>query len=163
LQRPVRYLGVARLDRLGGDLDLASRRARGASEAISILTQSRFPAARRLVRQIPFEALPECLEGAQLDLGVARAGQASPGVAVAPVFGPVKLPAEVLADQPQQRPQLLEVFASAVDGGRQLILLHVAEPPSRRLRAAQSDPANAVRRRLLFSQAIGLRRARWHA
>src|SRR4051794_1191160 len=97
------------------------------------------------------------LDRLQLHLGVARCRQQPASVAEPGVLAPVGLLADLVADEPQQRAHLLQVFASFVDGLGWMVVV-AAELLQRIVDAAQGDAPDSARGRLAWLQAI---RARW--
>src|SRR5947207_14088715 len=89
------------------------------------------------------EALAERRERLELHLGVAGPRQQAPRVPKAQVLAPVDVVAEVVADEAENRAELLQVLPGLVDGGREVSIRSVAKLLDRVGGAARGDPAHA--------------------
>src|SRR3954453_8910385 len=98
--------------------------------------EAREPAPRQRV----VESLAERGERLELHLGVAGPRQQAPGVAKAQVLAPVDVVTEVVADEAEDRAELLQVLPGLVDGGRKVTIRSVAKLLDRVGGAARGDP-----------------------
>ena len=113
------------------------------------------PTPRGSGRKLIAAALLEPRQRLQLHLGVAAARKQPAGIAIAPAFGSKRLLAQLVANQARGGAKLLQVFASTVDGGREVAVAGFRELFQHLLGATERDSAHPLPRALLPLQPVG--------